>query len=121
LPAGVENKKGQAHEEPALWLSIGDIEALFGVPGALFTVALARESFLSALFLTGLQVERMPLDFLDDVLLLDLALETAQCAFQGFSVLDVDFCQTRLTCLFAAAPQRGSRPTGMRYARQILG
>jgi hypothetical protein len=31
--------------------------------------------------------------------LLDLSLETAQRALQGFSVLDVDFCQTRLTCL----------------------
>jgi hypothetical protein len=31
--------------------------------------------------------------------LLDLALETAQRAFQGFSVLDVNFSQTRLTCL----------------------
>jgi len=81
------------------WLSIGDVEALLSVSCTLFTVALARESFLGALLLTRFQVEGMPLDFLNDVLLLDLALETAQRAFQGFSVLDVDFCQTRLTCL----------------------
>jgi hypothetical protein len=35
--------------------------------------------------------------------LLDFTLKTAQCAFQGFSVLDVDFCQTRFTCLFLTA------------------
>jgi hypothetical protein len=84
---------------------------LFGFAGTFFSVALARESFLGALLLTRLQVEGMSLDFLDDVLLLDLALETAQRAFQGFSVLDVDFCQTRLTPL----------EMGMRYARQISG
>jgi hypothetical protein len=31
--------------------------------------------------------------------LLDFTFETAQSAFQGFSVLDMDFCQNRLTCL----------------------
>jgi hypothetical protein len=45
----------------------------------------------------------MSLDFLDDVLLLDFPFKTAQRAFQGFSILDVDFCQTKLTCLFTAA------------------
>ncbi len=72
---------------------------LFSVTCTLFPVALARQSFLGTLFLTRLQVKGMPLDFLNDVLLLDLPLETAQSAFQGFSILDVDFCQTRLTCL----------------------
>jgi len=51
----------------------------------------------------------MPLDFLNDVLLLDLALETAQRAFQGFSILDVDFSQTRLTCLYYSRTECGSR------------
>ncbi len=77
----------------------GDVGKLLGVPGTLFSVALAREGFFGALFLTRLQVEGMSLDFLNDVFLLDLALETAQRAFQGFSVLDVDFCQTKLTSL----------------------
>ena len=56
----------------------------------------------------------MPLDFLDDVLLLDLSLETSQRAFQGFSVLDMDFCQTRLTCLLTIQ-------LAMRCAQPILG
>jgi hypothetical protein len=102
------HRKGQALE-PAPWLSIGDVEALLGIPGTLFAVALTRQSFLGTLLLTRFQVEGMPLDFLNDVLLLDLALETAQRAFQGFSILDVDFCQTRLTCLFYGRTTCGSR------------
>jgi|HubBroStandDraft_6_1064221.scaffolds.fasta_scaffold174947_3 hypothetical protein len=76
-----------------------DVEALLRIPCTLFPVALARQSFFGPLLLTRLQVEGMSLDLLDDVLLLDLALETPQRAFQGFSILDVDFCQTRFTCL----------------------
>jgi hypothetical protein len=72
---------------------------LFGFAGTLFTVALARQSFLGALLFTWFQVKRVALDFLNNVLLLDFTFETAQSAFQGFSVLDMDFCQNRLTCL----------------------
>ena len=45
---------------------------------SLFPVALARERCFHALFLTGLQVKRMPLYFLDDVLCLDFSLEAAE-------------------------------------------
>jgi hypothetical protein len=76
---------------------IGNVEALLGISRTLFPVALAREGFLGALLFTRFQVEGMSLDFLDDVLVLDFALEAAQRAFQGFSILDVDFSQTRLT------------------------
>ena len=41
----------------------------------------------------------MPLDLLDDVFLLDFTLEAAKSAFQGFSVLDMDFSQSKLTYL----------------------
>ena len=41
----------------------------------------------------------MSLDFFDNVFLLDFALEAAQRAFQGFSILDLDFSQTQLTYL----------------------
>ena len=69
------------------------------IASAFFAVALAREGFFRALLLARLQVEGMSFDFLDDVFLLDFALETAQRAFQGFSILDMNFSQTRLTCL----------------------
>jgi hypothetical protein len=42
---------------------------------------------LDALFLSRLQVEGMPFDFLDDVLLLDLTLEPAEGAFECFALL----------------------------------
>jgi len=35
----------------------------------------------------------MPLDLFNDVLLQDLALEAAQCVFQRFAILDMDFSQ----------------------------
>jgi len=41
----------------------------------------------------------MSLDFFDDVLLLDFALEAVQRTFQGFSILDLDFSQTQPTYL----------------------
>jgi len=39
----------------------------------------------------------MTLDLLDDVLLLDFALEPTQGIFEGLSLLDPDFCQTEHT------------------------
>ncbi len=39
----------------------------------------------------------MPLDLLNDVLLLDLALESPQGVLQRFTFLDTNFCQTRYT------------------------
>jgi hypothetical protein len=36
----------------------------------------------------------MTFDFLDDVFLLDLALETAESVFEGFSLLEPDLSQT---------------------------
>ena len=52
----------------------------------LFTVALAGQCFFGALLFARLQIKRVALDFLDDVLLLNLPLEAAQRIFQGFSV-----------------------------------
>jgi hypothetical protein len=43
-----------------------------------FPVALARQSSFHALFLTRLQVKRMPFYFLDNVLSLDFSLEAAE-------------------------------------------
>jgi len=59
-----------------------------------FTSPLACECCLDTLFLTGLQVEGVALDLLDNVFLLHLALETAQCVLERFSLLKSYFCQT---------------------------
>jgi hypothetical protein len=49
---------------------------------------------LHALLFTRLQVEGVSLDLLDDVFLLDLALEAAKCVLEGFTLLQSNFCQT---------------------------
>ena len=56
------------------------LERLLDVLASLLAVAFARQRFLGALLLAGLQVKRMPLDLFDDVFLLDLALKPAQRA-----------------------------------------
>jgi hypothetical protein len=72
---------------------------------ALLAIPLARQGFLGALLLTWLQVERVAPDFLDDVILLDFALETAQRAFQSFPILKMDLGQKNLTSLSGYAPR----------------
>jgi hypothetical protein len=67
---------------------------LFYVGAAFLAIALASQRFFRAPFLTGLQVKRMPLDFLNDVFLLHLALKPAQRAFERFAVLHNYFSQT---------------------------
>ena len=57
---------------------------------------LARERLLGAAPITGLQVERMFLDILDDIFLLYLPLEAAKRAFDGLAFLYFDFSQALL-------------------------
>src|SRR5580658_8185049 len=68
----------------------------------LLAQSLPRKGFFGSAFLTGLHIEAMLLDFLDDVFLLHLALETAQCVFQRLTFLDNDFSH------FYIHPQSGS-------------
>jgi hypothetical protein len=62
----------------------------------LFAIALAGQSLLHAHLLAWLHVVRVPLDFFNNVFLLYLALETAQCILQRFAFLNLYFCQMRL-------------------------
>jgi len=57
----------------------------------LLAQSLPRKRFLGTAFLAGLHVEAVLLDFLNDVFLLHLALETAQGIFQRLTFLDNDF------------------------------
>ena len=72
--------------------------------------ALARQSFLHPLFLTGLQVKGVTFHFLDDVFLLHLTLEAAQSIFEGFTLLNPDFRQP-------ATPPNSSHLDGIVIAR----
>jgi hypothetical protein len=59
-----------------------------------FAIPLTGKRFFLALFLAGLEVERVTLDFLNYVFLLNLALEAPQSAFERFPILDMDFRQS---------------------------
>ena len=67
---------------------------LFDIGTTLLAVALPSESFFGPALFTWFQVERVSLDFLDDVFLLDLSLETTQRAFERLAVLQHNFSQT---------------------------
>ena len=58
-----------------------------------FAIPLACQSGLHAALLTGLQIVGVTLDFLDDVLLLDLSLEAAQRVLERLAFLYTNFCQ----------------------------
>ena len=87
-------KKGQVRNRACPIILVNGGDGLLGIASPLLTVAFARQRFFGALLFTGFQVERMPLDFLDDVFGLHLALETAERALQGFSILDMYFSQS---------------------------
>ncbi len=69
----------------------GAAEILVRFPPLLFAQSLPRKRFLGPALFTGLHIEAMLLDFLDDVFLLHFALESAQCVFQRLTLLDNDF------------------------------
>src|SRR4029077_2387887 len=64
---------------------------LIRFPPLLLAQSLPRKRFFRPALLAGFHVEAVLLDFLDDVFLLHFALETAQCIFQRFTLLDDDF------------------------------
>jgi len=55
--------------------------------------ALSSQRCLSALLLARLQVEGVPLNVLDDVLLKDFSLEALERAFQALAFVHVNFSQ----------------------------
>src|SRR5579862_2779056 len=62
----------------------------------LFAQTLAGQCLLGASFLTRFHVETMLLDFLDNVFLLHLALESTQCVFKRLAFLYDDFSHARI-------------------------
>jgi hypothetical protein len=76
--------------------------SLIGFSTLLLAQSLPRKRFFGPAFLTGLHVEAVLLDFLNDVFLLHLALKAAQGILQRFTFLDDDFSHVRFH------PQSGS-------------
>ena len=58
-----------------------------------FPAALARQRFLDALLFTGFQVKGVTFYFFNDVFLLYLTLEAAQCILEGLALLNPNFSQ----------------------------
>src|SRR5271170_8184390 len=75
----------------------GAVEKLVRFPPLLLAQSLPRKRFLGPALFTGLHIEAMLLDFLDDVFLLHLAFETAQSVLQRFTFLDDDFSHVIFT------------------------
>src|SRR5262245_65422592 len=76
------------------WNSIGRHlvgVGLFRLAPELLTVTLPRERLLGSSLVPRFQIEGMLLDILDNVLLLDLPLETAECAINRFGFMDYHF------------------------------
>ena len=88
----LQKREGAAHhgeERPN-----NDLVLLFT---SLLPAAFACQCFLHALLLAGLQIKGVALDLLNNVFLLHLALEAAQCIFKGLALLQSDFCQRNYT------------------------
>jgi hypothetical protein len=75
---------GQAVESPRDELSV---LLRLKVSASLLAISLSCQSFFDSLLLAWLQVESMPLDLFDDVLLEDLPLETLERALQTLAVV----------------------------------
>src|SRR5215467_9895831 len=69
----------------------GPPRKLLRFPPLLLAQSLPRKRFFGPALFTGLHVETMLLDLLDDVFLLHFAFETPQRIFQRFILLDDDF------------------------------
>src|ERR1019366_3565936 len=75
---------------PRLNLTLGS-GSLFDFPARLLPVTFAGQGLLDPELLTRFEVEGVTLHFLDDVLLLDLALEAAKGVFYCLTLLQVYF------------------------------
>jgi hypothetical protein len=94
-----------APEDPVLELhrSLPRRVGLLQLAAELLAVPLACESLFGPALVTGFQVERMFLDVLNDVFLLDLPLETPKGALDRFALLDLYFSHVKITPLSRVA------------------
>jgi hypothetical protein len=106
--------------------------ALLNFPATLLPVPFAGQRLLGPELLTRLQVEGMPLNFLDDVFLLHLPLEAAKGVFQCLALLKLNFRQTKYTSQLdlnshalmdfrdPASPGVSPTPNFLHFAQKVL-
>jgi hypothetical protein len=90
----------------------------------LLPIPLASQRLFHALFLTRLQVERMPLNFLDYVFGLNLALKAAEGIFEWFTLLHTYFRQfpnTPRLFLFGLGSYCSLKPASQAHFARIDG
>jgi hypothetical protein len=66
---------------------------LFAVSRTLLASAFTSESRFRTLLLAGFQIERVPLDVLDDIFRHYFSLKALERAFQALALMKLNFCQ----------------------------
>jgi hypothetical protein len=83
----------------------------FAISRTLLARAFASQGSFRSLLLAGLQIERVPLDVLDDIFRHDFSLKTLERALQALAFVKLNFCQrTHLGFQSVSTPQRNSFP-----------
>ena len=84
----------ELHRSPPRARRSRDRLLLFRLATEFLTVPLTRQCLFGPALVTRLQVERVLLDVLDDVFLLNLTLESSQGVLDGFTILNPHFSQS---------------------------
>src|SRR5687767_8483760 len=87
----------ELHRSPPRAVARPDPDALLRFAPELLSVALPGQSLLGPALVTRLQVERVLLDVLDDVFLLNLTLEATEGALDRLAFLNLDFSHASYT------------------------
>src|SRR5207244_2815230 len=80
-------------------------------------IALARQRLLRPAFVAGFQVKRVLLDIFDDVFLLNLPLEPAKGALDGFALLNLHLSQISLLTRRTPMPSKMHRSKHVRLSQ----
>lgn len=88
---------------------------LFNLARTLLAIPFTCKRLFLAYFLTWFQIEGVTLYLLHDIFLLHFPLEAAQSALQGFTILEMDFCQFRFTTFRVGLPRRRSLRHGLTF------
>ena len=99
----------------------GSITDLIVLVASLLPGPFASQGFFHSPLFSRFQVVRVFLDFLDDVFLLDLALEATQRVFEGFSLLKSHFSQTSNTPVPCVATKAHSKQRLFEFSPIPLG
>jgi hypothetical protein len=87
----------------------GPVLIRFALPVPLLAIAFSRKCRFYALLLARLQIESVPLNVFDDVLLQNFAFEASQRAFQAFAFMNLNLSHVFLIFRIRVRPPQSSR------------